>query len=40
MFTNEASIRPYYVGTGSILLQPSLGGYHLLDVAEGETLDP
>lgn len=37
MFTKEASIRPFYTGTGSILLQPSLGGYHLLDVAEGET---
>jgi uncharacterized protein (AIM24 family) len=37
MFTNEGSIRPYYVGTGSILLQPTLGGYHLLDVVEGET---
>ncbi len=36
MFTREASIRPYYIGTGSILLQPSIGGYHLLDVADGE----
>ncbi len=36
MFTREAAIRPYYIGTGQILLQPSLGGYHLLDVAEGE----
>jgi uncharacterized protein (AIM24 family) len=35
-FTSEARIRPYYTGTGSILLQPSLGGYHLLDVAEDE----
>jgi uncharacterized protein (AIM24 family) len=36
IFTSEAVIRPYYSGTGSILLQPSLGGYHVLDVAEGE----
>ncbi|HMQ94109.1 MAG TPA: AIM24 family protein [Amaricoccus sp.] len=36
MFTSEAVIRPYYDGTGSILLQPSLGGYHVLDVAPGE----
>jgi uncharacterized protein (AIM24 family) len=34
-FTNEARIRPYYEGTGSILLQPSLGGYHVFAV-EGE----
>lgn len=31
-FTREARIRPYYTGTGSIMLQPSLGGYHVLDV--------
>jgi len=37
MFTSEARIRPFYTGTGAILLQPSLGGYHVLDVAEGET---
>lgn len=36
MFTNKASIRPYYDGTGSILLQPSIGGYHLLDVLQGK----
>lgn len=35
-FTAEGRIRPYYTGTGSILLQPSLGGYHLLDVLPGE----
>ena len=29
-------MRPYYSGTGSILLQPSLGGYHILDIAPGE----
>jgi uncharacterized protein (AIM24 family) len=36
IFTAEARIRPFYSGTGSILLQPSLGGYHVLDVTEGE----
>jgi uncharacterized protein (AIM24 family) len=37
LFIDEARIRPFYEGTGSVLLQPSLGGYHVLDVAEGET---
>lgn len=36
MFTSEARVRPFYSGTGSILLQPSLGGYHVLDVAGSE----
>jgi uncharacterized protein (AIM24 family) len=36
VFTRETAIRPDYEGTGSILLQPSLGGYHLLDVVAGE----
>lgn len=36
IFTDEARIRPYYSGSGSILLQPSLGGYHVLDVTEDE----
>jgi uncharacterized protein (AIM24 family) len=36
IFTSEARIRPHYAGTGSIMLQPSLGGYHIVDVAEGE----
>jgi len=36
LFTAEARIRPFYAGTGSILLQPSLGGYHVLDVTEDE----
>lgn len=35
-FTSETRIRPFYTGTGSVLLQPSLGGYHILDVADGE----
>lgn len=36
MFTQEARIRPYYHGTGSIFLQPTLGGYHLLEIEPGE----
>jgi len=36
MFTSEARIRPFYSGTGSIMLQPSLGGYHVIDVEPGE----
>jgi len=36
LFTQEARIRPYYRGTGSIALQPSLGGYHVFEVAKGE----
>jgi uncharacterized protein (AIM24 family) len=35
-FTSEARVRPHYEGAGTILLQPSLGGYHLLDVGRGE----
>ena len=35
-FTNEGAIRPDYRGTGSIQLQPSPGGYHLLDVVPNE----
>ena len=35
-FTDEARIRPFYTGTGSILLQPSLSGYHVMDLADGE----
>ncbi|MCX7301163.1 MAG: AIM24 family protein [Rhodobacterales bacterium] len=36
LFVREPAIRPYYTGTGSILLQPSHGGYHVLDVVEGD----
>jgi uncharacterized protein (AIM24 family) len=36
MFTREARVRPFYEGTGTILLQPSLSGYHIFDVREGE----
>jgi uncharacterized protein (AIM24 family) len=36
IFTSEARIRPFYSGSGSIQLQPSLGGFHILDVADDE----
>jgi uncharacterized protein (AIM24 family) len=36
VFTSEARLRPYYTGTGAILLQPSLGGYHILTIEKGE----
>lgn len=36
IFTKEARIRPWYHGTGTILLQPSLTGYHAFDVRDGE----
>jgi len=36
LFNSEARIRPYYEGTGTIMLQPSLGGYHLLEVRQKE----
>ena len=36
IFTRESRIRPYYEGTGSINLQPSLRGFHIFDVCEGE----
>jgi uncharacterized protein (AIM24 family) len=36
IFTSEARVRPWYSGTGRILLQPSLSGYHVFDVATGE----
>lgn len=36
LFTREARIRPFYEGTGTILLQPSLSGYHVFEVATGE----
>lgn len=37
IFTSEARVRPFYTGSGSIVLQPTLAGYHLMDVAPGET---
>ena len=34
ILSDEPLIRPRYMGTGEIFLTPSLGGYHVLDVAE------
>jgi uncharacterized protein (AIM24 family) len=34
LYNEEAKVRPWYEGTGTILLQPTLTGYHLLDVSE------
>lgn len=36
IFTRESRIRPYYRGTGSINLQPSLRGFHVFEVDQGE----
>ena len=36
LFTRESRIRPFYTGSGKILLQPSLTGYHVFDVADRE----
>lgn len=36
MFTSEARVRPYYTGSGEILLQPSLGGYHVMESVADE----
>jgi uncharacterized protein (AIM24 family) len=34
LLSDEPIIRPRYAGTGEIFLTPSLGGYHVLEVAE------
>ena len=39
ILSDEPIIRPRYTGTGEIYLTPSLGGYHVLEVAAGR-LDP
>jgi uncharacterized protein (AIM24 family) len=36
VFTHEARVRPWYEGSGTIHLQPSMSGYHIFDVAQGE----
>lgn len=37
IFARESRIRPFYQGTGSILLQPSVAGFHVFDVDAGDT---
>lgn len=36
VFTKEGRIRPFYKGTGSILLQPSLTGYHIFETHQDD----
>ncbi len=36
VYNDEARIRPWYEGSGTILLQPSLAGYHIIDVTPEE----
>lgn len=33
---DEALIRPRYVGTGEVVLEPALGGFHVLELADEE----
>ncbi len=32
LYNDEARIRPEYRGTGSVLLQPTMAGYHMMDL--------
>ena len=36
MISKEARVRPTYTGSGRVLLQPSLSGYHVFDAPPGE----
>lgn len=36
IFTRESRIRPFYQGTGTIYLQPSLRGFHVFDNEQGD----
>ena len=36
LFSDETTLRPRYSGTGTVYLDSSLGGYHLMKVAAGE----
>ena len=36
LVNHESRIRPYYSGSGTIMLQPSLSGYHYFDVENGD----
>lgn len=37
LFTSESRVRPYYTGTGTVHLQPSLAGFHVFDVLPEDT---
>ncbi|WP_193140862.1 MULTISPECIES: AIM24 family protein [unclassified Meridianimarinicoccus] len=36
LFAHESRVRPYYTGTGSVLLQPSLAGFHVFELQGDE----
>jgi uncharacterized protein (AIM24 family) len=36
LFSDESVLRPRYVGTGSVFLDSTLGGYHVFQVTPGE----
>ncbi|NDC54819.1 MAG: AIM24 family protein [Planctomycetia bacterium] len=36
LFSDESLLRPRYVGTGSVFLDSTLGGYHVMKVRPGE----
>ncbi len=36
LFSDESILRPRYVGTGSVFLDSSLGGYHVFTIDSGE----
>ncbi|MFM8433719.1 MAG: AIM24 family protein, partial [Planctomycetia bacterium] len=36
LFSDESLLRPRYVGTGSVYLDSTLGGYHIMNVVPGE----
>lgn len=36
IFARESRVRPYYSGTGTIQLQPSISGFHLFEVSKVE----
>ncbi len=37
LFARETRIRPFYTGTGSVKLQPSLAGFHVFSIDPGDT---
>jgi uncharacterized protein (AIM24 family) len=36
LFSDESILRPRYVGSGSVFLDASLGGYHVMEIVAGE----
>jgi len=36
LFSNESILRPRYVGTGSVYLDSTLGGYHVMQIGQPE----